>query len=182
VDFLGEPLVRRQARTLLAAPFSEVLVVAGHAAERVVEALAGLPVNIVDNPRYRQGQSTSVAAAVERLAATSAAALFVPCDQPLLTAAVLGRLIWAFRRTGAPIVVPAFRGRRGAPVLFARHFFAALAGLEGDVGGRQLLGRYADQVATVALDEEEALWDADTAEDLERLRRLARGEDGGAAP
>ncbi len=46
----GEPLVRRAARTALEAGLAPLLVVVGHEAERVREALAGLPCRFVENP------------------------------------------------------------------------------------------------------------------------------------
>jgi molybdenum cofactor cytidylyltransferase len=165
----GEPLVRRAARTALAAVLGEVLVVTGHRAAEVEQALAGLAVTVVPNPAWAEGQSTSVRAGLARVAPAAGAAVFLPCDQPGLDASVLGRLVAAWRQTGAPAVVPAHRGRRGLPTLFDRSLFAELAGITGDTGGRQVLRRHPGAVVEVELGDGRPLLDVDTPEDLARF-------------
>jgi molybdenum cofactor cytidylyltransferase len=63
-------------------------------------------------------------------------------------------------------VVPTFEGKRGNPVLWSRRFFPDLMAIEGDVGARHLIGRYAEAVVEVAVDGEAAFDDVDTPEAL----------------
>ncbi|MEI8147044.1 MAG: NTP transferase domain-containing protein, partial [Alphaproteobacteria bacterium] len=63
----GKPLVRHAAEAALASHVDEVVVVTGHQGERVREALAGLPLRFVDNPRFAEGLSTSLTAGIEAL-------------------------------------------------------------------------------------------------------------------
>jgi molybdenum cofactor cytidylyltransferase len=167
--FAGEPLVRRAVRVALAADLGEVLVVTGHRAVEVEAALAGLPVTVVSNPEWAQGQSTSVKAALERLAPTAAAAIFLACDQPFLDAALIDQLVEAWRESGGPIVAPTHRGRRGAPTLFDRSLFGELGRITGDTGGRQVIARHLQAVVGVELPDARPLADVDTVEDLARL-------------
>jgi len=168
--FRGEPLVRRAARTALAADYAELLVVTGYRAEEVEAAVDDLDVTFVRNPNWRDGQSTSVKAGLARVDPASRAALFLPCDQPLLTAQVLDRLISAYRSTGGPIVLPVFGRRRGAPVLWDRALFAELSTIAGDSGGRQVVEKHPGDVVEVPLESEAPLVDVDTLEDLEGLQ------------
>lgn len=169
VDFRGEPLVRRAALTALAAGFAEVLVVTGHRAGEVGAALKDLELETVHNPRWAEGQSTSVKVGLARVAPSSTAALFLPCDQPLLTSAVLDRMLETYRATCGPIVVPVHGERRGAPVLFDHSLFAELMEITGDAGGRQVVRRRLDDVVEVPLEAEGPLVDVDTLEDLAGL-------------
>ncbi|MCB0088003.1 MAG: hypothetical protein KDE54_08825, partial [Caldilineaceae bacterium] len=57
---------------------------------------------------------------------------------------------------------------RGAPALFDRTMWDELATVDGDVGARVVLGRYADAVSTVETSALQ-LQDIDTPEDLARL-------------
>ena len=167
--FRGEPLVRRAARTALAADFAEVLVVTGHRAEEVGAALDGLDITLVRNPGWREGQSTSVRSGLARVARSSRAALFLACDQPLLTAQVLDHLVTAWCATCGPIVLPVHGRRRGAPVLFDRALFGELTRITGDTGGRQVIQGHPDDVVEVPLESDAPLVDVDTLEELERL-------------
>ena len=49
-------------------------------------------------------------------------------------------------------MVPTIDGKRGNPVVWSRRFFPDLMALEGDIGARHLIGRYAEAVAEVPLD------------------------------
>ncbi len=166
----GRPLLRWVTRAALDSRLAEVIVVLGHAAERVAGALRGLEVRIVLNSYYRRGQSTSVHAGLARVAPDANAALFMPADQPLVSSRLIDRLIDA-HRAGGKIVVPTHAGRRGAPVLFDRVFFAELQCLEGDAGGRRLLPRHGDRIVEVEIDDPLELADVDSEADLRRLKR-----------
>ena len=170
----GEPLVRRAARCALASAAGQVVVVVGHAAGKVQRALGDLDVEIVTNPGWSAGQSSSVRVGLQSVDETAGAALFMPIDQPLLTPSVLDRLIDFYRETGARIIVPTAEGKRGSPVLFDRSLFPELSALQGDAGGRQLFPRYAEAVVELELINPEVLIDIDEPNEyhdlLERMR------------
>jgi CTP:molybdopterin cytidylyltransferase MocA len=157
------------AREALAAGLEPVVVVLGHAAEGVRQALGDLPVIPVLNPEFAKGQSTSVRRGLATVPPEAVGAIFLPVDQPCLDAPVLRGLVERFLATGGPIVVPSHQGRRGAPVLLARELFSELAEVVGDEGGRQVIRRHPEEVVEVALDSPWPLKDIDTPEDLEGL-------------
>lgn len=139
----GKPLVRHVAEAALASRARPVVVVIGHAGAGVRAALDGLDATIVDNPHAASGMAGSLKAGVAALPADCAGALILLADMPRVRARTLDALIAAYaagdRRPDA--VAPVFAGRRGNPVLLGRALFGAVAGLEGDVGGRALLAQ-----------------------------------------
>jgi molybdenum cofactor cytidylyltransferase len=171
VGFAGEPLVRRVVRQALASRLRQILVVVGHRSETLAAVLAGLAVGLVENPRYEEGQSSSVKASLERVEPEAEAALFIPCDQPFLTTELLDRLIIRFEETGGPIVAPVHEGQRGSPVLIARSLFSELESIRGDAGGRQIFFRHPDEIVEVPVEDPLLLRDIDTVEDYEELLR-----------
>jgi molybdenum cofactor cytidylyltransferase len=165
----GEPLVRRTARRALDSRLAEVIVVVGHQAGQVSAALRGLDVQIVENLAFETGQASSVRVGLAAVDRASMASLFMPADQPNLNSKVIDDLIRLFESTGGPIVVPAFEGVRGAPVLFARSLFEELRRMVGDKGGRQLFPRHAESIVELSLADPGPLADLDTQEDRKRL-------------
>lgn len=136
----GKPLVRIAAEAALASRAAPVLVVTGHEADAVAAAVAGLPVRFAHNPDYREGLSTSLRTGIRALPAGIHGVVVMLADMPEVDAAVVDRLIDAFRsHSDAGLVVPVSAGRRGNPVLWGAHFFAELAAVNGDGGGRQLI-------------------------------------------
>ena len=168
-EISGESLVHRVVRRALASRLSEVIVVVGHEAARVRAAIGEQSVSVIENRAFAEGQSTSVRAGLTRVDASAAAAMFIPVDQPALSEAVIDALIEAYLQTGGAIVVPSFRGERGAPVLIDRSLFAELAVLEGDAGGRQIFSRHEDQIIDLPLTTADPLRDVDRLEDLDRF-------------
>lgn len=157
----GESLVRRTCRAALSSGLGEVILVTGHAAGSVWPEVADLDLRAVQNPSYADGQSGSVRCGLAAVADDAEGVMFLPIDQPGLDAAVINRLLGAF---GGPasIVVPTFRGRRGAPVTFGRDWFDRLEDLRSDEGARPLLRELAERVEELELDSELPLVDIDT--------------------
>jgi molybdenum cofactor cytidylyltransferase len=165
-----QPLIRLVVERVLAARVDEVVVVLGAEAEAVGAALAGLPVRTVLNPRFAEGQATSLRAGVDALSAAAEAVVIVLGDQPLPDPALVGRLVDAFRRSGRPIAVPRYADGRGHPVLFAAALFDELREVTGDRGAREVIARDAARVVEVAVPGPMPL-DVDTPADYERFLR-----------
>jgi molybdenum cofactor cytidylyltransferase len=165
----GRPLVRLAVEQVLAAGLDEVVVVVGGDAEAVAAALATLPVRVVVNPRYAEGQSTSLRTGLDALRPGTDAAVVALGDQPLPDPDVIRRLVAAFRTTGRPIAVPVYRDGRGNPVLFGATLFGELRGVTGDQGGRGVIARDPARVVEVPVDMAMPA-DIDTPEDYEAAR------------
>jgi molybdenum cofactor cytidylyltransferase len=165
----GRPLVRLAVEQVLAAGLDEVVVVVGGDAEAVAAALATLPVRVVVNPRYAEGQSTSLRVGLDALLPGTDAAVVALGDQPLPDPDVIRRLVSAFRTTGRPIAAPVYRDGRGNPVLFGAALFGELRGVTGDQGGRGVITRDSARVAEVPVDMAMPA-DIDTPEDYEAAR------------
>jgi len=169
LDWGGRPVIRRAVEQVKAGRVDEVLVVLGHEAPTIREALKGLPVRFVENPEPEAGQASSIACGVSALGPGVGAALIALGDQPALPPEVIPRLLQAFKDTGNPIVAPLYRGVQGNPVLFAAAVFPELRALTGDRGARSVVEKDPARVALVSFDLAMPA-DLDTFEDYERLR------------
>jgi molybdenum cofactor cytidylyltransferase len=173
----GKPLVRIAAEQALASRAKPVMVVTGHQRERVEAVLAGLPVKLVHNPDFADGLGTSVRAGIAAVPASADGAVICLGDMPQVDAELINRLIAAFApEQGALAVIPTLSGERGNPVLWSRRFFPDLMALEGDIGARNLIGRYGEAVIEVPVTGKAALTDIDTQEALAGVKaEIERG-------
>lgn len=163
----GAPLVRRAARPLLAGYLTDTVVVAGHEAERVREALAGVGVRVAENPDYGEGRSTSVRTGVDIAERCGADAVLVALgDMPSVSAETVARLVATYETGEYSALAAAHRGERGNPVLFDAAHFDALCSLSGDVGGREIL-LTAEESALVEMDDPGVRRDVDRPGDLD---------------
>jgi molybdenum cofactor cytidylyltransferase len=168
----GKKLVRIATEQALASKASDVVVVTGHQAELVEQALAGLKVRFVRNPDFAGGLASSVKAGIAAVPPNADGAVVCLGDMPLIDANLIDRLIESFAPDrGNLIVVPVADGRRGNPVLWSRRFFNELMTLEGDIGARHLIAKHGEAVAEVAVQGDSAFLDIDTPQALEAARR-----------
>jgi molybdenum cofactor cytidylyltransferase len=172
----GKPMIRGTVEAALQSQASPVIVVTGHDAAHIRDALRGLPVVFVSNPNYAEGLSTSLAAGVSQLPPKVDGALMVLGDMPLVPAQTLNRLIAAFDpEHGHSICVPVYQGERGNPILWGRQHFTEFEGLKGDRGAKVLLVVNSANVVEVPAGNEGVLTDFDTPESLSKIRRGAEG-------
>jgi molybdenum cofactor cytidylyltransferase len=168
---LGDrPVIAHVVAAACASNADPVLTVLGHEAERVRAALPPTRTRMVENFAYAEGMASSLRAGVAAVPAECAGALVLLGDQPLITAALLDRLIEVAQRAPDAIVAAAYAGRRGSPVYFPRIDFAALEAVEGDEGGRSLLAQHPDRVRLVECADVGSALDVDTPEDFVRIR------------
>lgn len=161
------------------AGLDEVIVVLGHEADEVAATLR-LPggARTVVNPRYAEGQSTSLRAGLRALSPEVRAVVVLLGDQPRVSPEAIRAVITAAEGGGGPVVQAAYDGRPGHPVLFDRGVWADIEEVEGDVGARDLLARAPELVRTVEVGGQPPD-DVDTWEDY---RRIGGDEDAGRSP
>jgi CTP:molybdopterin cytidylyltransferase MocA/xanthine/CO dehydrogenase XdhC/CoxF family maturation factor len=163
----GKPLVRHAAEAALAGGLDPVVVVTGHQAERIAQALEGLPVRLTHNPAFAEGLSTSLKVGIASLPPDCAGAAVLLGDMPDVTPPLVRRVAAAFHEAdGNSIVVATSQGRPGHPVLWGRGFFAELMRLAGDQGGREVLAANRDHVVEVEAGDDAPVTDIDTQEAL----------------
>lgn len=173
----GEPAVRRVVRAIVAAQPQEVVVVTGFNGRAVFEALDGVDVRFQSNPRYREGQMTSVASGVCALQAPCDAVMICLADQVLIEAADYRELIEAYASMPyGSILVPMFEGARGNPVVFASSYCPEVVGGRVNPGCRKLIAEHGDEVFLHEAAHDRFCVDMDTPADY--LSVIARVEGG----
>ncbi|HEY2163342.1 MAG TPA: nucleotidyltransferase family protein [Gemmatimonadaceae bacterium] len=163
----GAPIVATAAGTL--APLVDrLIVVVGSEAQAVTDALAGIDVTLVENPRWADGLSTSLKLGVLAAPKETKAVVVTLGDQPGIDPALVRKVIARWRETGHPIVSTRYRGNRGHPVLLGCSVFGEVGAISGDAGARSLMERDTTRVAFVDVDAD-APPDVDTPDDLAAL-------------
>ena len=162
----GERFIERIVGVLKRTRASRIVVVLGHNADEMRRQMAHLPVEIVINPDYRQGQLSSLQAAI-RLIEDDAAVdgiLVHLVDHPYIDAALVDVMIERFYAGKKPIIVPRHRGRRGHPVIFSRALFGELLTAPLDRGAKAVVEAHAADILEIDTDEEGITLDIDTPE------------------
>ncbi len=171
--FKGKYLLERVLNAALNSRLDRLVLVLGHDADLVLKALnlpsADARLQIVVNPRFREGLSRSLCTGLEAVEASHPSVMFLLGDQPMVSTAFVNLLLERFWQSTKDICVPVCQTRRGNPVLFSRNWYDRLFSLAGDIGARDLIKKHPDQVLAVEIENPLCFIDIDTRADLQRL-------------
>jgi molybdenum cofactor cytidylyltransferase len=166
LELSGETVIRRAARRAVAV-LDPVIVVLGHEADLVQHELVGLPCRTIVNPEHASGIHSSVEAGIAAVPADAEAAVVLLADMPLVTSAMIARLVETFRTSGAPLVISEYGDAVAPPHLYGRTLFPELL----ESGGRQVIRRHRVRGAMLSWPAS-ALTDLDEPADCERVEAL----------
>ena len=162
----------------------KTLLVLGYKHQAILAALgekAHQPnLEVVINPHYQDGQSTSLQAGLSKLRDTFPAIMFLLGDQPLLDSETIDILLDQFWSSDKDICVPVLKGKRGNPVIISYPFYDQLAEITGDIGARNIIKNHFDHIKEIEIKNPLCFMDVDTQSDYDRLveileqRRKAR--------
>ena len=174
LELEGQTFLERAVGAFTQAGITDVVVVTGHRGAEVAAAAHAAGARPVHNALYERGMYTSVQAGVRALAPETSRFFVLPADSALVRPETVGALARAGRSAGADIVFPELAGRRGHPPLLAAALKPEV--LEGDPpdGLRGLLQAHGRRTVSVAVADPGVLFDADSPDDLDRARSLAR--------
>lgn len=177
-----DTFLSRIVRTFLDAGVDDVVVVVGHEPQAIVESFAatGLPARFVVNREYDRGQLSSLVAGLGVIDRPgTSAALVTLVDVPFATAATVRAVLARYRESGAPVVRPTSGTRHGHPMVIDRSLFDALRHADPETGAKPIIRAHATPIGDLAIGDEGAFVDVDTAEEYERA--ISGRSSGGAA-
>lgn len=175
LDFGGQTALDLCLQSLLGAWVGEVLVVSNPTLLPEIEPrLQGLSVRVVVNSRPHSDMADSLRVGIRSLNGLSDGVLVHLIDHPLVQGETLRALIRAFSEDITRIVLPAFKGKKGHPVLLPSGILASLGPKETLKG---LIERHAHRLKVVETLDRGILLDLDTQKDyLEAKEWLKREE------
>ena len=129
------------------------------------------PIDIAHNDDWKEGIASSIRCglnAILKIEPGLDAVMFLVCDQPHISAALLKELMDAHEAGGKAIVASDFADTVGIPAFFHISFFGALQQLKGDEGAKRIIMQNPESVAVV--DFPRGAIDIDTAADYQALK------------
>jgi len=173
----GRTILDRLLDALDASTVEEAFVVLGHRPEELRPTVEAHKAEVVLNPDYEEGMTSSFKAGLRKVSAD--AVFLILGDQLGLDVDLLERMAETMAsHTDVHIVSPVHEGRRGHPVLFDRTLFEEILGLGEWENLRQVVERHEDEHRLVKGD----FWctvDFDAPEEFERVRERFEARRGG---
>lgn len=171
----GQTFIERIVAALKQTKVGKIIVILGHNGSELEAKISHLPVQILINTDYKQGQLSSLQLAVRYLQAdTDCDGMLVHLvDHPYLAPALVEEMIGRFYATKKRIVVPKFHGKRGHPVIFSNALFGELLSAPMDEGAKAVVNAHRIETLEIDTQEEGIAVDIDTPELYQRhVRRV----------
>jgi molybdenum cofactor cytidylyltransferase len=186
-------------QTLQDAGAHRTVVVLGHHAEEIRQAVRFDKVETVVNSDYRLGQTSSLQAGLRSLqisqtrdtaAAISPsplphtaseggasaiskdeldAVVLALVDHPAVTVETIRKLVVCFLTSHASVVIPKYQNQRGHPIIIARALFPELLTLGPEEGANTVIRKYRDATRFVEVNDPGILLDVDDPETYRNL-------------
>ena len=166
----GRTVIDRLLDTLDSSSVDEVFVVLGHKPEELRPLIGAHHAEVVLNPDYEEGMTSSFKTGLKSVSAE--AAFLVLGDQIGMEAELLD--LMASKMDSDPdalIVSPVHEGRRGHPILFRQALFKEILGLKASESLRDVVQRYGDYHRLVRGSYYNVV-DFDTLEEFKIVKRL----------
>lgn len=139
LTYNGQTFIERVLNLALRVDVGERILVISSADANQIKVPETIKVVINDQPE--KGQSHSVSLGTK--AAEGTGYLFLPVDQPLLTAELLMTILAKGSLTN--IVIPEYKGQLSSPVYFGQQYRSELLVVKGESGGRSVRDAHPDE-------------------------------------
>lgn len=166
----GATIIRTIIGTLQKAGVSPVLVVTGRNSRALSEHIADLPVETIENIDYaKTDMFFSACLGLKAIANRCERVFFLPGDVPLFSRYSLNAMNEYMDAHACDILIPAYYGRQGHPVLIKTAAVEELTSFQGPGGLRAAIKNYGGKKEKIALPDRGLILDADNPEDYRRL-------------
>lgn len=167
----GVSLIHRQLLALSGA--NELVVVVGHHADQIEQALSRFPVTVVRNADPDAGQDASLRSGLRRLSPSVDTVLIALADQPLICSQDIHDLMQAYhhRPEGKLLVRPFVEGLPGNPVVFSSMVRDQILATEAHTGCRHWQAAHPEAVHRWNTPNQHYRIDVDSPADLDAFTR-----------
>ena len=165
---IGDETYLAHLAAIMLPSVDRLIVVLGAHSDRIRPAMPqNARITVAENPNYARGQLSSLKIALAHAHDASAIMMHL-IDHPRVKAATFRAVLEHYERTGKPIVIARYNGRRGHPVIFDHSLFCELLAAPEDQGARVVVNADPDRVAYCDVADDGILLDLDTPADVAR--------------
>jgi molybdenum cofactor cytidylyltransferase len=175
----GETTVLGQViETLKRTSIDQVIVVTGGYRSQVEGLADSYRVQTIHNDGYENGEMLSslqcglreIHESLGNESPSSDAVLICLGDQPRIQAEIVQMIVDHYVKTGADIIIPSYKNRRGHPWLVAKTHWEEILHLEAPQTLRDFLDRHSSAISYINVDDSSIVSDVDTYEDYLKSR------------
>jgi molybdenum cofactor cytidylyltransferase len=167
----GSTVIQSVVNAYISCGIGEIIVVTGGVRQEIEKLLFGLPVRLVYNPLFENGEMLdSLKIGLRSFSEGIKAAMIALGDQPRIRQREIEMVVDGYLHSQASLVVPSYQMRRGHPWVIEKPLWDDLLNLEIPRTLRTFLQENAGAIHYINVDTPSILIDMDTPDDYERLK------------
>ncbi len=174
LQWKNSTVIETVVHTVMASTLQKIVVVTGSHRDEIKSLLELLPVELVFNPDFANGEMlVSFQKGLRALSDCDAAMLFLG-DQPQIQIRTVEQLIADY--SGQAILIPSYNMKRGHPWIINQNIWNDIFSLHPPQSLRDFVKLHQAQIHYIDVDAPEILQDMDTAEDYHKLLKHQSGQ------
>ncbi len=174
LPYKNQPAIAVIVETIINAGIEEIIVVTGHEADHIKDALKNFKVQFAHNQQYAEGMTSSIKQGV--IPAKGNGYMICLSDMVMITAAEYKLLEDAFQEKmlldTACICLPQYKNEKGNPVIFSSFYKEAILQNHEPEGCKNIVQSNKEHLYFIEMDMPHILHDFDYPEDYEKLLHL----------
>lgn len=169
LSYKGKSMLLHALDTLMESRIENIVVVKGHQPEAVTSIIEDRSIQSVYNPEWEKGMTGSIQVGIRASSSESRGYLICQGDMPDILVSTFNKLNDEFlaHNDDHQILLPAFKKKRGNPVLFGGIFRPEILDHSEPEGCRSLVKKYHSRVSIVDVDDPGILKDIDTPKEFQ---------------
>ncbi|MBE0478124.1 nucleotidyltransferase family protein [Candidatus Aerophobetes bacterium] len=149
----------------------ETILVLGYKADLIENKIVdlNLKTKIIINREYKKGQLCSLRVNIKKVSPDCEGIMLTLVDHPLVNKKTYRLLKEKFSREKDKIIIPAYKGKWGHPVIFSSLFFPDLMKAPLNQGARYVVKSYSEKITLLPVEDKGVILNIDTPENYQKF-------------
>ena len=161
----NQPLLKYAINNILESDIEELIVVVGYQKEIIKKLITdNKKIKIILNKNFKNGIASSIKEGMKHLSKKTEYFFICLGDMPNINKQIYNNLIKS--RKNHQIIIPAYKGQRGNPVLFDKSMKKIIINIEGDNGAKKIINMYENKTFVFETNDQSVIQDFNTQENF----------------
>ena len=169
LPFKGKTIIETVIDNIRQSIIDKIMIITGAFKDDMIKIIKQLPLKNCYNEEYKKGMLSSVQCGFKNIPGEPDIVLIFLADQPDISPEIINLLITNYKEFKKGIVIPAYKGHRGHPLLIDWKYRSIIEKLNPKIGLRDLLFKYPEDILEVTVESSGILMDVDTPKDYLNL-------------
>jgi molybdenum cofactor cytidylyltransferase len=170
LEIQGKTFIDIIKEKIHASGINDIYIVLGSDPDYIINNLNKDNLEIIINKSWKNGQLSSLKAAVQKAGDKSDAVMMFLVDHPQVKLDTIRKLINVYNYEKAHIIIPEYNGRGGHPVIFSKETFAGILEAPLNEGAKAVVRDNRYKRIRIPVDDPYVLQDIDTPAEFKKIK------------